>query len=101
MASAPASSSPIEPGPVTNLALVPMGNGRWRFVISEGEFLAYAPRPVSAPQTLFRHDTPRSPTGARRGAGPGHGHHMAAAQGRWTAQLLALARMLRIEAAGV
>ena len=47
-----------QPGPVTNLALVTMGENRWRFVISEGEFLPFPPRPISAPQTLFRHATP-------------------------------------------
>ena len=87
-----------EPGPITNLALVPMGNGRWRFVISEGEFLDYAPRPVSAPQTLFRHGSLPIANWCTAWCVGGAGHHMAAAQGSWTAQLLALARMLRIEA---
>jgi L-arabinose isomerase len=87
-----------QPGPVTNLALVPMGAGRWRFVISEGEFLSYPPRPVSAPQTLFRHDTLQIAEWCTAWCRAGAGHHMAAAQGRWTAQLLTLARMLQIEA---
>ena len=87
-----------QPGPVTNLALIPMGAGRWRFVISEGEFLTYPPRPVSAPQTLFRHDTLPIAEWCTAWCKAGAGHHMAAAQGRWTAQLLALARMLQIEA---
>jgi len=87
-----------QPGPVTNLALVPVGAGRFRFVISEGEFLDYEARPVSAPQTLFRHDTLPIAEWCTAWCRAGAGHHMAAAQGRWTAQLLALARMLRIEA---
>jgi hypothetical protein len=46
-----------EPGPITNLALVTVGGNRWRFVISEGELLPMEARPISAPQTLFRHHT--------------------------------------------
>ena len=42
-----------EPGPITNLAIVTIGGGEWRFVISEGELLPFPPRPISAPQTLF------------------------------------------------
>ena len=42
-----------EPGPVTNLALVTMGENLWRFVISEGEFLPFPPRPdLGAPDAL-------------------------------------------------
>jgi L-arabinose isomerase len=89
------------PGPVTNLGLVSMGGGRWRFVISEGEFLPYAARPVSAPQTLFRHDTLPIADWCTAWCKAGASHHMAAAQGRWSTDLLALARMLQIEAAVV
>lgn len=87
-----------QPGPVTNLALVPLGAGGWRFVISEGQFLDYAARPVSAPQTLFRHDTLQIAEWCTAWCEAGAPHHMAAAQGRWTSQLLVLARMLQIEA---
>ncbi len=87
-----------QPGPITNLALVPMGNGRWRFVITEGEFLDYPPRPVSAPQTLFRHGSLQIADWCTAWCKGGAGHHMAAAQGTWTAQLVALARVLQIEA---
>jgi L-arabinose isomerase len=86
------------PGPVTNLALVPLGPAGWRFVISEGQFLDYTPRPVSAPQTLFRHDALRIAEWCTAWCKAGAPHHMAAAQGRWTSHLLALARMLQIEA---
>jgi L-arabinose isomerase len=41
------------PGPVTNLALVNVG-GRWRLIVAEGESIAIKPRPVSAPQMLFK-----------------------------------------------
>jgi L-arabinose isomerase len=87
-----------QPGPVTNLSLVTMGENQWRFVISEGEFLPFPPRPISAPQTLFRHDTLPIDEWCNEWCMAGAPHHMAAAQGRWTEQLLHLARMLGIEA---
>lgn len=86
------------PGPVTNLALVTVGENQWRFVISEGEFLPFPPRPISAPQTLFRHDSLPIDEWCNEWCQAGAPHHMAAAQGRWTDQLLHLAQMLGIEA---
>ncbi len=87
-----------QPGPITNLALVTTGEGHWRFVISEGQLLSFPPRPISAPQTLFRHDTLSIADWCDGWLRAGATHHMGAAQGRWTAQLLHLARMLGIEA---
>ena len=87
-----------EPGPITNLALVTTGYGQWRFVISEGELLPFPPRSISAPQTLFRHDTLDITAWCDGWLRAGATHHMGAAQGRWTPQLLHLARMLGIEA---
>ncbi len=87
-----------QPGPVTNLALVTMGENRWRFVISEGEFLPFPPRPISAPQTLFRHDSLPIDEWCNEWCLAGAPHHMAAAQGRWTGHLVEIARMLGIEA---
>lgn len=87
-----------EPGPITNLALVTIGEGLWRFVISEGELLPFPPRSISAPQTLFRHDNLPIADWCDAWLRAGATHHMGAAQGRWTAQLLHLARMLGIDA---
>ena len=87
-----------EPGPVTNLALVTTGDNLWRFVISEGEFLPFPPRPISAPQTLFRHHEMEVADWCDAWCQAGAPHHMAAAKGSWTSQLLALARMLGIDA---
>lgn len=87
-----------QPGPVTNLALVTMGENQWRFVISEGEFIPFPPRPISAPQTLFRHDSLPIAEWCNEWCEAGAPHHMAAAQGRWADQLLVLAQMLGIEA---
>jgi len=87
-----------QPGPITNLAVVTVGEGRWRFVISEGQLLPFPPRPISAPQTLFRHDTMAIAEWCDAWLRAGATHHMGAAQGRWTPQLLHLARMLGVEA---
>jgi L-arabinose isomerase len=87
-----------EPGPVTNLALVTMGENMWRFVISEGEFLPFPPRPISAPQTLFRHHELEIAEWCDAWCQAGAPHHMAAAKGGWTSQLLVLARLLGIDA---
>ena len=85
-------------GPITNLALVIVGDGRWRFVISEGQLLPFPPRSISAPQTLFRHDTLPIADWCDGWLRAGATHHMGAAHGRWTPQLLHLARMLGVEA---
>lgn len=87
-----------QPGPITNLALVTVGDGRWRFVISEGQLLPFPPRSISAPQTLFRHDTLPIADWCDGWLRAGATHHMGAAQGRWTSPLLHLARMLGVEA---
>ena len=87
-----------EPGPITNLALVTTGFGQWRFVISEGQLLPFPPRSISAPQTLFKHDTMPIADWCDAWLRAGATHHMGAARGRWTAQLLHLAQMLGIEA---
>jgi L-arabinose isomerase len=87
-----------EPGPVTNLALVTIGGGQWRFVISEGEFMPFPPREISAPQTLFRHADLPIDEWCNQWCQAGAPHHMAAARGSWADQLVTLAQMLGIEA---
>jgi L-arabinose isomerase len=86
-----------EPGPITNLALVTVGENQWRFVVSEGEFLPFPPRPISAPQTLFRHADLPIDEWCNAWCEAGAPHHMAAAKGHWAEQLVAVARMLGIE----
>ncbi len=86
------------PGPITNLSVVTTGLNQWRFVISEGELLPFPPREISAPQTLFRHDTLSIAEWCDAWLRAGATHHQGAAYGRWTNQLLHLAQMLGIEA---
>jgi L-arabinose isomerase len=87
-----------QPGAVTNLALVTVGENLWRFVISEGEFLPFPPRAISAPQTLFRHSDLPIDRWCDEWCEAGAPHHMAAAQGHWADQLETVARMLGIDA---
>jgi len=87
-----------EPGPVTNLALATVRGNRWRFVISEGQFLPFQPRAISAPQALFRHTSLGIDAWCDQWCKAGAPHHMAAAPGHWTDELTLVARMLGIEA---
>jgi L-arabinose isomerase len=87
-----------EPGVITNLALFTVGGNHWRFVISEGQLLPMEARPISAPQALFRHDTLAVDEWCNAWLRAGAPHHMGAARGRWTPQLLELAKMQGIEA---
>jgi len=86
-----------EPGPVTLLSIVTVGANKWRFVISEGELLPMQPRPISAPQGLFRHETLPIDQWCNAWLRAGAPHHMGGAQGRWSPQLKELARMLGAE----
>ncbi|MGH7610836.1 MAG: hypothetical protein ACREN4_02335 [Candidatus Dormibacteria bacterium] len=86
------------PGPMTNFAIVGIGDGRWRFVISEGELLPIEPRPIAAPQGLFRHHALGVSEWCDGWLRAGATHHMGGAHGNWTSELLALARMLDVEA---
>ena len=70
-------------------------------MISEGEFLPFEPRPISAPQTLFRHATLPIDEWCNEWCLAGAPRHMAAARGQWAGQLVEVARMLGIEAAVV
>lgn len=87
-----------EPGPVTNLSLVTVAPGRWRLVISEGEFLPYQRRDISAPQTLFKHSHLDVAEWCNQWLLAGAQHHMGAARGHWAATLVILAELLGIEA---
>jgi L-arabinose isomerase len=84
------------PGPVTNLSLVNVG-GRWRLNIAEGESIAIQPRPVVAPQMLFKpRDLPiREWCDAWCKAGSPH--HMALAYGHLSSQIKTYGRMQGLE----
>ncbi len=79
------------PGPVTNLALVQVG-GKWRLNIAEGESIAIKPRPVAAPQMLFKPKTLKIDDWCDAWCQAGSPHHMALAYGH-------LAQKIKIYAA--
>jgi L-arabinose isomerase len=84
------------PGPVTNLALVNVG-GRWRLNIAEGESVAIKPRPVAAPQMLFKPKNLRIPEWCDAWCKAGSPHHMALAYGHLSAQIKTYAEMQGLE----
>jgi L-arabinose isomerase len=87
-----------KPGPVTNFAIVTVGGNRWRFVISEGELLPFTPRPMSAPQTLFRADSMSISDWCDGWLLAAATHHWAAAHGHWARELSTLAKLMGVEA---
>lgn len=84
------------PGPVTNLALVNVA-GRWRLNIAEGESLAIKPRPVAAPQMLFKPKTLNIADWCNAWCQAGSPHHMALAYGHLSRQIKIYAEMASLE----
>jgi L-arabinose isomerase len=84
------------PGPVTNLALVNVG-GRWRLNIAEGESMAIKPRPVAAPQMLFKPKNLHIQEWCDAWCKAGSPHHMALAYGHLSRQIKTYAEMQGLE----
>ena len=84
------------PGPVTNLALVNVG-GRWRLNIAEGESMAIKPRPVAAPQMLFKPKSLHIQEWCDAWCKAGSPHHMALAYGHLSRQIKTYAEMHGLE----
>ncbi|MHC1783610.1 MAG: hypothetical protein AB9891_12800 [Anaerolineaceae bacterium] len=85
------------PGPVTNLALVPLGGPRWRLIISEGEAIRIKPRPVSAPQMLFKPKSMKITDWCDAWCKAGSPHHMALAYGHLSGKIKLFAEMAGLE----
>ena len=75
------------PGPVTNLALVNLGGRRWRLNVAEGESIAIQPRPVAAPQMLFKPKHLNINDWCDAWCKVGSPHHMALAYGHLADQI--------------
>jgi L-arabinose isomerase len=84
-------------GPVTNLALVSLGGARWRLVVAEGESIAIKPRPVSAPQMLFKPAHLKIEDWCDAWCKAGSPHHMALSYGHLASKLKLLAEMAGME----
>lgn len=80
------------PGAVTNLALVSVGD-RWRLIVAEGESIAIKPRPVSAPQMLFKPKQLGIVDWCDAWLKAGSPHHMALAYGHLADKLRTLATL--------
>ncbi|MCE5265931.1 MAG: hypothetical protein LLG97_20675 [Deltaproteobacteria bacterium] len=85
------------PGPVTNLALVNVG-GHWRLNIAEGESVAIKPRPVAAPQMLFKPRHLPIAEWCNAWCRAGSPHHMALAYGHLAPQIRTYAEMQGLDA---
>jgi L-arabinose isomerase len=81
------------PGAVTNLSLVSLGGSHWRLVVSEGESMPIQPRPVSAPQMLFKPTHLGIEDWCDAWCKGGSPHHMALAYGHLAGKLKLLAEM--------
>jgi L-arabinose isomerase len=77
---------------VTNLALVSVG-GRWRLIVAEGESIAIQPRPVAAPQMLFKPKKLDIADWCDAWLKAGSPHHMALAYGHLSDKLRTLAAL--------
>jgi len=85
------------PGEVTLLALIPLGDGEWRLIVTEGESLPMKPRPVSAPQMVFRYASGSIEEYCDNWCLAGSPHHMALAYGRLASKVCLVAELLGIE----
>ncbi len=86
-----------KPGDVTILSLIPLGDGYWRLIVGEGESLPLIPRPVAAPQMLFRYKNGTITEFCDRWLLAGSPHHMALAYGHHADQIKKLGRLLGVE----
>jgi L-arabinose isomerase len=84
-------------GPVTILSLIPLGDGEWRLIVAEGESLPMTPRPVAAPQMLFRYSNGSITEFCDLWLLAGSPHHMALAYGHLSDQVEKVGDLLGIE----
>jgi len=89
------------PGDVTILSLIPLGDGNWRLIVGEGESLPMTPRPVAAPQMLFRYKNGSILEFCDRWMWAGSPHHMALAYGHLSEQVDKLGKMMGVEVISV
>ena len=86
-----------KPGAVTLLSLICVED-HWRFVIAEGESLAIKPRPVAAPQLLFKPKNGDINAWCDAWLMAGGPHHMGLAYGHCAAAVEKIAKLIGIDA---
>jgi L-arabinose isomerase len=89
-----------KPGAVTLLSLICVQD-HWRLVIAEGESLAIKPRPVAAPQMLFKPRRGDIASWCDAWLMAGGPHHMGLAYGNLAGQLEKVAQLLGMDVAVV
>jgi L-arabinose isomerase len=89
------------PGEVTILSLIPLGDGSWRLIVGEGESLPMTPRPVAAPQMLFRYKNGNIQEFCDRWLWAGSPHHMALSYGHLSEEVEKLGALMGIEVISV
>jgi len=85
------------PGDVTLLSLIPLGEGDWRLIVGEGESLPMTPRPVAAPQMLFKYKNGNITEFCDRWLLAGAPHHMALCYGHLADKIEKLGRFLDVD----
>jgi L-arabinose isomerase len=85
------------PGDVTILSLTPLRDGKWRLIAAEGRSLPMKPRPLSAPQMLFRHSSGSLQEYCDQWCSAGASHHMAVAYGKLGNMVKRVGELLGIE----
>jgi L-arabinose isomerase len=89
------------PGPVTILSLIPLGDGDWRLIAAEGQSLPMTPRPVVAPQMLFRYKNGSIGDFCDRWLLAGSPHHMALAYGHLSQQIEKIGKLMGVEVVSI
>jgi len=89
------------PGDVTILSLIPLGDGGWRLIVAEGESLPITPRPVAAPQMLFRYKNGNISEFCDRWLLAGSPHHMALAYGHLAEEVMKVGKLLGVEVVSI
>ncbi len=85
------------PGNVTLLSLSYLGQDRWKLIICEGESIPMAPRPIVAPQMLFRPKNGSIESYTKLWVQEGASHHHALAYGHWESVLVKIASLLGVD----
>jgi len=84
-------------GDVTLLSLISLGNGKWRFIVAEGESLKMAPRQLAAPQMTFRHSSGSIEKYCDGWCKTGGPHHAALAYGKLADKVSRVGEFLGVE----
>ena len=97
----PAAEYAYQTGPVTLASIASVEEGRWRMIVGQGRAEPCTPRPVAAPQMLWRHEESSIGSYFDRYCAAGGIHHFAGAYGHHATVLEKAARYLGIQFARV